>query len=70
MLLFPFDDANTEQAVLSDDISQKQNMSLFRANKKQMWTFQAVYEKPCAWQYFQLHNNGVNSHVREPADPI
>ncbi|KLO16550.1 hypothetical protein SCHPADRAFT_203889 [Schizopora paradoxa] len=41
-------------------ISQSQNMTLYRANKKQTWTFNAQYEKPVSWNRFQMHRDQQN----------
>ena len=32
-------------------------MTLFRANEKQTWQFNAQYSKSCAWSRFQLHGD-------------
>lgn len=32
-------------------------MTLFRANQKQTWQFNAQYSKSCAWNRFQLHRD-------------
>ena len=32
-------------------------MTLFQANKKQTWQFNAQYSKDCAWNRFQLHGD-------------
>ncbi|KLO09177.1 hypothetical protein SCHPADRAFT_943854 [Schizopora paradoxa] len=37
------------------NISKQQKMTLFRSNKKQTWEFTADYQKPCAWNRFQMH---------------
>lgn len=32
-------------------------MTLFKANKKEEWPFNAQYQKTCGWDKFQLHRD-------------
>ncbi|KLO09159.1 hypothetical protein SCHPADRAFT_943837 [Schizopora paradoxa] len=43
------------------NISQKQNMTLFRKNQNQTFVFSAEIEKPVAFPYFELHNGGTET---------
>ncbi|KAK7689251.1 hypothetical protein QCA50_007942 [Cerrena zonata] len=38
-------------------IDRSQNMTLFKANQKQTWQFNAQYSKSCAWSRFQLQSD-------------
>ncbi|KLO09179.1 hypothetical protein SCHPADRAFT_943856 [Schizopora paradoxa] len=42
------------------NISQEQRMILFKASQKQTWEFDANYQKPCAWNRFQMHRDMSN----------
>lgn len=46
--------------LMVDNISQEQRMTLFRASQKQTWEFVANYQKPCAWNRFQMHRDAPN----------
>ncbi|KLO09174.1 hypothetical protein SCHPADRAFT_908009 [Schizopora paradoxa] len=39
------------------NIAQEQKMMLFRAAKNKRWEFGARYQKPCAWNRFQMHQD-------------
>ncbi|KLO16549.1 hypothetical protein SCHPADRAFT_203775 [Schizopora paradoxa] len=44
------------------EISREQNMTLYRANKKQTWNFNAQYRKPVSWNRFQVHRDQQSIH--------
>ncbi|KLO09172.1 hypothetical protein SCHPADRAFT_1000431 [Schizopora paradoxa] len=42
------------------NIAQEQRMLLFTAHENQTWNFNASYQKPCAWNRFQMHHDISN----------